>query len=163
MGKDKINLLIVDDEERFLESTKKRLEVRNFNVIAVNRGEKAIEAARNHPIDVVLLDLKMPGMNGEETLTELKKEHKWLEIVILTGHGSTESAVELTKKGAYFYLHKPCELDQILSILAEAYKKRVMNKMQIKQERMDTLLGMADSNSPLSILRRIKELDKEGM
>lgn len=161
MGKDKINLLIVDDEERFLESTKKRLEVRDFNVVAVNRGDKAIEAAREHPIDVALVDLKMPGMDGEQTLTALKEEHKWMEVVILTGYGSTESAVELTKKGAYFYLQKPCELERLLSVLAQAYKRRVMNKMKIKQDRMDTILGMADSSSPLSILRRIKELDKE--
>jgi DNA-binding NtrC family response regulator len=162
MEKEKINILIVDDEERFLESIKKRLEVRDFNVIAVNRGEKAIEAARTHPIDVALVDLKMPGMNGEETLALLKDEHKGMEVVILTGHGSTESAVECTKRGAYFYLQKPCELERLLAVLIDAYKKRVMNKLKIKQERMDTLLSMADSSSPLSILRRIKELDKEG-
>ncbi len=162
MAKEKINLLIVDDEERFLESTKKRLEVRDFNVIAVNRGDKAIEAARNHPVDVALVDLKMPGMNGEQTLEALKKEHKWLEVVILTGHGSTESAVECTKKGAYFYLQKPCELERLLSVLTDAYKRRVMNKMTIKQDRMEEILGMADSGSPLGILRRIRELDEEG-
>ena len=161
MNKDKINLLIVDDEERFLESTKKRLEVRGFNVIAVNRGEKAIESARKYPIDIALVDLKMPGMNGEETLEALKKEHKWIEVVILTGHGSTESAVECTKKGAYFYLQKPCELERLLSVLADAYKRRVMNKRKIKEERMEEILGMADSSSPLNILRRIRELDKE--
>ena len=161
MGKDKINLLIVDDEERFLASIKKRLEVRDFNVVAVTRGEQAIEAARTHPIDVALVDLKMPGMDGEQTLEALKREHEWMEVVILTGHGSTESAVECTKKGAYFYLQKPCELERLLSVLTEAYKRRVMSKMKIKQERMDEILGMADGNSPLSILRRIRELDKE--
>lgn len=161
-AKEKINLLIVDDEERFLESTKKRLEIRDFNVITVNRGDKAIDAARTNPIDVALVDLKMPGMDGEQTLEALKKEHKWMEVVILTGHGSTESAVECTKKGAYFYLQKPCELDRLLSVLTDAYKRRVMNKMKIKQERMDAILSMAESDSPLSILRRIRELDKEG-
>ncbi|RJP17517.1 MAG: response regulator [Candidatus Abyssobacteria bacterium SURF_5] len=162
MQNDKINLLIVDDEERFLESTKKRLEVRDFNVITVNRGEKALEAARKHPIDVALVDLKMPGMDGEQTLEALKKEHKWMEVIILTGHGSTESAVECTKKGAYFYLQKPCELERLLSVLTDAYKRRVMNKNKIKEERMDAILDMADSSSPLAILRRIKQLDQEG-
>jgi len=161
MGKGKINLLIVDDEERFLESTKKRLEVRDFNVIAVNRGEKAVEAARNNPVDVVLLDLKMPGMNGEQTLAELKKENKWLEVIILTGHGSTDSVVECLDKGAYFYLQKPCELDMLLSVLAEAYRRRVMRKLKIKQERMDKVLETTESDSPLSVLRKIKELDEE--
>jgi len=161
MGKGKINLLIVDDEERFLESTKKRLEVRDFNVIAVNRGEKAVEAARNNPVDVVLLDLKMPGMNGEQTLAELKKENKWLEVIILTGHGSTDSVVECLDKGAYFYLQKPCELDVLLSVLAEAYRRRVMRKLKIKQERMDKVLETTESDSPLSVLRKIRELDEE--
>ena len=83
MNEDKINILIVDDEEQFLNSIKKRLEVRDFNVVAVNRGEKAIEAARNNQFDVALVDLKMPGIDGEETLKALKKEHKWMEVVIL--------------------------------------------------------------------------------
>jgi len=99
---DKINLLIVDDEVQFLNSISKSLEAREFNVIAVDRGEKAIEAARKNLIDVALVDLKMPGINGEETLKALKAEHRWMEIVILTGHGTIDSAVECTKSGAYF-------------------------------------------------------------
>ena len=66
----------------------KRLEVRDFNVIAVDRGEKAIEAANEHQIDIALVDLKMPGINGEQTLEALKDQHPWMEVVILTGHGS---------------------------------------------------------------------------
>ena len=161
MGKKKINLLIVDDEERFLQTTKRALEAREFSVTAVNRGEKAIEVARTQPIDIALVDLKMPGMNGEETLETLKKEHRWMEVVILTGYGSIESAVDCTKKGAYFYLQKPCDLEQLLSVLTEAYKKRVMNKMEIRQERMDEILKMAGSETPLGILHRIRALDRE--
>lgn len=162
MKEKRINLLIVDDEELFLEALKKRLEVRDFNVITVNRGDKALEAAREYAIDVAIVDLRMPGMSGEETLEALKAEHKWMEVVILTGHGSTESAVECTKRGAYYYLQKPCELDHLLEVLKEAYKERVMNKMKIKEKRMDEILKTAESGSPLSVLRRIKELDREG-
>src|SRR4030065_1961364 len=99
MAKEKINLLIVDDEEQFLKSTAKRLEVRGFHVIAVDRGDEAIEAASEHPIDVALVDLKMPGMNGEQTLETLKKQHQWMEVVILTGHGSVYSGVEGPRSG----------------------------------------------------------------
>jgi len=162
MAKDKINLLIVDDEEQFLESMKKRLEARDFSVIAVDRGEKALEAARNNPIDIALVDLKMPGINGEQTLEALKKEHKWMEVVILTGHGSIDSAVELTKTGAYAYLQKPCELDRLLEALREAYQKKVMNINQIKDKKMEELLALTKSQSPQAILRRLRELDKEG-
>jgi len=161
MAKEKINLLIVDDEEQFLKSMAKRLEVRGFNVIAVDRGEKAIEAAREHPIDIALVDLKMPGINGEQTLEALKKQHQWMEVVILTGHGSVDSAVECTKNGAYSYLQKPCEWERLLSVLAEAYKKKVMSKLNIKETRMNELLKMSVYSSPRAILEKIRGLDQE--
>ena len=160
MEKDKINLLIVDDEEDFLNSISKSLRVRDFNVLAVNRGEKAIEAAKNNPIDVALVDLKMPGINGEETLKALKEEHKWMEVVILTGHGTIDSAIECTRLGACSYLQKPCELKQLLEVLEDAYKKKVMNKEKITEKKMDELLKISFSSSPMGILRRLRELDK---
>jgi len=159
MEQDKINLLIVDDEEPFLESMKKRLEVRGFDVTCVNRGDKAIETARKHPVDIALVDLKMPGISGEETLEALKKEHEWMEVVILTGHGSVDSAVACTRGGAYSYLQKPCELDLLLEVLKDAYKKRIMNKMQIQEAQMNALLQKAPGDSPLAILRRLKEME----
>ena len=161
MSDSKINLLIVDDEEQFLESITKSLQVRDFNVIAVNRGEKAIEAARKNPIDVALVDLKMPGINGEETLKALKADHKWMEVVILTGHGTIDSAVECTKSGAFSFLQKPCNLDDLLEALKEAYKKKVMNRKKIEEKKMDELLKISISGSPREILRRLREIDKE--
>jgi DNA-binding NtrC family response regulator len=160
MSDSKINLLIVDDEEQFLESITKSLQVRDFNVIAVNRGEKAIEAARKNPIDVALVDLKMPGINGEETLKALKAEHRWMEVIILTGHGTIDSAVECTKSGAYSYLQKPCSMDELLESLINAYKSRVMNKKKIEEKKMSELLKISLYNSPKEILRRLKEIDK---
>ena len=162
MEQKKINLMIVDDEEAFLEATRKRLEVRGFNVFCVNRGEKALELARKKPVDIALVDLKMPGIGGEETLRALKKEHEWMEVVILTGHGSIDSAVETTRDGAYRYLQKPCDLDRLLEVLTEAYKKRVMNKMEVEEHRMDEILKKAAGDSPLSILRRLREYEQEG-
>lgn len=162
MEQDKIHLMIVDDEEPFLEATRKRLEVRGFNVFRVNRGEKALELAGKQPIDIALVDLKMPGMSGEETLRALKKEHGWMEVVILTGHGSIDSAVETTRDGAYRYLRKPCELDHLLEVLTEAYKKRVMNKMEVEEQRMEEILKKAAGDSPLAILRRLRYYEREG-
>ena len=163
MEKDKINLLIVDDEEPFLESMKKRLEVRGFNVLCVNRGDKAIEAARQQTVDIALVDLKMPGISGEETLEALKREHEWMEVVILTGHGSIDSAVECTRSGAYSYLQKPCELDHLLEVLKDAYKKRVMNKLEMQEAQMNALLQKAPGDSPLAILHRLKEMEKSAV
>jgi two-component system, response regulator RegA len=105
------------------------------------------------------VDLKMPGMNGEETLKALKQEHAWMEIVILTGHGSIDSAVECTQSGAHSYLQKPCDLDQILEVLKEAYKKRVMNRHRIEEAQMAELLQGVNSGSPREVLRRLKEID----
>lgn len=156
----KINLLFVDDEEKFLEATTKRLEARDFHVLAVDRGEKAIEAARKNPVDIALVDLKMPGIDGETTLKALKQEHPWMEIVILTGHGTIESAVECTRTGAYSYLQKPCDLDQLMNVLKDAYQKRVMNKNKIDKNRLDKMLEISQSRSPRDILKRLKEIDE---
>ena len=161
MKKEKINLLLVDDEEQFLESITKSLELRDFHVIAVNRGDKAIEAAQENPIDIALVDLKMPGMSGEETLKQLKQEHQWLEVVILTGHGGINSAVECTKIGAHSYLQKPCELNRLLEVLQDAYKKKVMNRRQIEEKKMNELLSISLSSKPREILRKLRELDQD--
>ena len=160
MLEDKINLLIVDDEEQFLNSIRRSLELRDFNVTTVNRGQKAIEVARKQPIDIALVDLKMPGMDGQETLEALKKEHKWMEIVILTGHGTIDSAASCPRSGAYSYLQKPYELDQLLSTLVSAYKTMVMNRKKIEAKKMESMLRLSMSNSPIEILKRLKEIDQ---
>ena len=160
MDKSKINLLIVDDEEQFLKSISRSLEMRDFNVIAVNRGDKALEVAREHPIDIALVDLKMPGMDGQETLEALKKQHPWMEIVILTGHGTIDSAAACTRSGAFSYLQKPCEFDRLLDTLIRAFKQRVMNKKHIEGKKMDAMLRLSMSLSPREILSKLKEIDQ---
>ena len=160
MEKDKINLLIVDDEEQFLSSISRSLAMRDFNVIAVNRGDMALDAARKQSIDIALVDLKMPGLDGQQTLEKLRKEHQWMEIIILTGHGTIDSAAACTRSGAYAYLQKPCEFDRLLDMLIQAYKKRVMNKQKIQDKKMSQLLKISMNNSPKEILRRLREIDR---
>jgi DNA-binding NtrC family response regulator len=135
-----INLLVVDDEEEFLVSITKSLSVRNFKVTAVNRGEKAIEAVKAHAIDIALVDLKMPGINGEETLAALKAEQEGLEVVILTGHGTIDSAIECTRIGAFAFLQKPCELNELLDTLHKAYEKKQKNIEAINERRIKGIL-----------------------
>jgi DNA-binding NtrC family response regulator len=161
MPEDKIKLLIVDDEVDFLHSTAKRLEVRGFEVFTAEDGEKALECADKNPIEIALVDLKMPGISGEETLKRLKKAYSWMEIIILTGHGSVDSAVDCLKSGAYEYLQKPCDLDKLLDVLVKAYKKMVMNKNQIEGDKMEELLDLSikATSSPLEILNKLKEID----
>ncbi len=112
-----VKLLIVDDETRFLKAVAQRLTKRGFQVQTASNGTDAIESARREKFDIALLDLKMPGMNGVQVLDVLREEHQFLEAVVLTGHGSLESAVDLTKRGAFSYLPKPYELEKLIEVL----------------------------------------------
>lgn len=160
MEQARINLLFVDDETDFLVPMTRRLEQRGFRVTAVDRGEKAVEMARKVPVDVALVDLKMPGISGKETLEALKRDHRWMEVIILTGHGSIPSAVRCTQAGSCNYLQKPCETEELLEVLKNAYQKRVQRKLQIDQEKVEKLLGISMGESPLGILRRLREIEQ---
>jgi two-component system NtrC family response regulator len=156
----KIKLLIVDDETRFLNTLTQRLSLRDFAVTPVENGQAAIEAAEREEFDLALVDLKMPGMSGEEVLETLKRQHPLLEVVILTGHGSIDSAVFCTMTGSHSYLQKPCGTEELLKVLMEAYQKRVKRKLQIDQEKLESMLGLAMGESPLGILRRLREIER---
>jgi len=156
-----IKLLIVDDETRFLQAIARRLSKRGFDVRTATNGPEALELARGEQFDIALLDLKMPGMDGGEVLRALKKEHQFLEAIILTGHGSLESAVELTKLGAFSYLPKPYELDKLIETLKDAYHVRLKKKFASDQARIDEIVKMATGESALGILRRLRALDDE--
>ncbi|RKX27548.1 MAG: response regulator [Candidatus Zixiibacteriota bacterium] len=158
---DKIKLLIVDDEVKFLESIAKRLEMRDFDVTKATNGQDALEIAGRDRFDLVLLDLKMPGLNGKQVLEILKKEHKFLEVIILTGHGSLDSAVECTRLGAFDYLPKPYELESLLEKLQKAYQVRLQKKFEVDQERLEKIGKLATGHSALSILRELRKLDNE--
>ena len=155
----RIKLLIVDDEVRFLDAIARRLEMRGFDVTKASSGAAALAVAQTQKFDVALLDLKMPGMNGREILEVLKGEHKFLEVIILTGHGSLDSAVECTKLGAYGYLPKPYEFDKLIEVLRRAYEHRLRRKFEQDEKRLAELGEIALGNSPLGILRRMGEID----
>ena len=154
-----IKLLIVDDETRFLNAIAQRLTKRGFDVRTAETGEEAIKIARSEKFDIALLDLRMPGMDGGEVLRVLKGEHKFLEAIILTGHGSLESAVELTRVGAFSYLPKPYELDKLIQVLKDAYQARLEKKFESDQARLEKIMEMAKGESPIGILRGLRELD----
>lgn len=158
---DKIKLLICDDEIQFLDSIAKRLEIRGFDVTKASSGDQAVAAARQGKFDLALLDLKMPGMSGLEVLEILKGEHKFLEVIILTGHGSIDSAVESTKQGAFGYLSKPYELEKLLEVLKDAYETRLKKKFESDQDRLDEIMKMAQKMSPLGFMREMKKMDTD--
>lgn len=156
-----IKLLIVDDETRFLEAIAERLRKRGFDVRTATNGSDAIALARAEKFDIALLDLKMPGMDGGQVLGRLKAEHEFLEAIVLTGHGSLDSAVELTRLGAFQYLPKPYELDRLVETLRDAYATRLRKKFAADQTRIDAIMATATGESALGILRQLRALDDE--
>lgn len=119
-------VLLVDDEEPFVEALGKRLNGRGLKVETSNSGEDAIAKAGQRAFGVIVLDLAMPGMDGIETLKRLQKIDPDLQIILLTGHGSIEKAVEATKLGAIDFLQKPASLSDLLELIREASEKRAL-------------------------------------
>ena len=119
-----INILLVDDEERFLSTTQKLLERKGYTVHTAPNGMEAFEQLKNHHIQVVILDVKLPGMDGIAILRKIKRDFPLIEVIMLTGHGTVESAVEGVKLGAANYLIKPADIDDISEKIKEALEKR---------------------------------------
>jgi len=118
--KEKIKVLMVDDEEQFRATTQKLLDRRGFHTILAGNGEEAIDKLKEDP-DVIILDIKMPGMDGHVTLSQIKKTRPDMQVIMLTGHGAMESAKESLTHGAFDYLNKPCEMDLLVSRINDAY------------------------------------------
>ena len=137
---DFFSVLVVDDEEDFLETIVKRLNKRKISTIGVKSGEEALEVIKDRLIDVVILDIKMPGgMDGIETLREIKKIQPICEVILLTGHGSMETSIEGMKLGAFDYLLKPVKLEQLLPKLAEAFEKKDVQDQKIRSAQIKKL------------------------
>jgi DNA-binding NtrC family response regulator len=126
-------VLLVDDEEEFRRTVIKRLNKRSVNATGVGNGEDALRVLEQDPVDVVVLDVKMPGMGGVQTLRKIKTRFPLVEVVMLTGHASMEVAVEGMELGAFDYLMKPVEIDELLYKLQDAFQKKALQETKIKQ------------------------------
>lgn len=135
-------ILLVDDETVFTNNMSKLLNSRGYRVTAVNSGDAAIQELQKEDFDVVVLDLKMPGMDGLTTLKEIKKLDLFTQTLILTGHGSIDSALEAIKLGAYDYLTKPCEIDDLVAKIEGAWEKK---DDAAKKDMMDKLQKVVES------------------
>jgi DNA-binding NtrC family response regulator len=132
------SVLIVDDEVPFVETLAKRLAKRGVRVDGAHSGREALnKLAVGGPgkTDVVILDVKMPEMDGLEALARIKDEHPLIEVIMLTGHATVESAIEGMKRGAYDYLMKPCELDTLMAKLNAAAEKKREHEARILEAR----------------------------
>jgi len=125
-------VLLVDDEVEFLQTVTKRLERRKMSVTAAHSGEEALDCLAEAVADVVVLDVRMPGLDGIETLRRIKSGHPLVEVIMLTGHASVEAAIEGMELGAFDYLMKPVEFDELLYKIQDAHKKKSIQESKIK-------------------------------
>ncbi len=143
----KTRILIVDDEEKFADYLNKRLVNRGFDVSVAFSGEEAIEKIKEANFDVVILDVLMPGIDGIEALRAIKNLKPLTEVIMLTGHASVESGVEGMKLGAYDYLMKPCDTDELVSKINKAYERKAEQEDRIREAKVSRILS-----SPRSVL-----------
>ena len=129
-------LLLVDDEEGIRKVLGISLTDIGYEVFTAKNGEQALEIFREEIPPIVLTDIKMPGMGGIETLTEIKKKYPLVEVIMLSGHADVESAIEGMKQGAFDYLMKPCDMDQIIAKVTDAAAKKRQHEEKIIQARI---------------------------
>ena len=131
------NVLLVDDEAEFVDTFGERLVMRNLEISKASSGKEALKVLKeNKNIEVVILDVKMPEMDGIETLVEIKKQSPLAEVIMLSGHSTVESAIEGMKKGAFDYLMKPGDIDQIIAKVSEAAAKKRRHEEKIIEARL---------------------------
>ncbi len=151
---DSFMVLIVDDEKDFVETTVNRLIKRNIEAVGVTSGEEALELVKKRLFDVVVMDIKMPGgMDGIETLREMKKVRPLLEVLLLTGHGSVETSIEGMKLGAFDYLLKPVSLEELLVKLGHAFEKKSEHEQKIRKAKIKDLIRF-----PGRVIKQEKDL-----
>ena len=140
---DTIKVLMVDDEEQFRSTTKKLLNRRGFETILAGSGEEAIEKLEEKP-HVVILDIKMPGMDGHQALREIKGRFPDLPVIMLTGHGTMPSAREALIEGAFDYLAKPCDIDILAAKITDAYQQMKAEGIAEEKRVMDVMIPIED-------------------
>lgn len=136
----KLKVLLVDDEEEFVKSLAERLRIRDLHSDTAYNGEQALAYIHGHEPDVMVLDLRMPGMGGMEVLRETRKTHPDIQVIMLTGHGTRNHQNEAMRLGAFDYLQKPVNIDMLMSKITKAYEKKAHKAM--------TTVGFAEDSEP---------------
>jgi DNA-binding NtrC family response regulator len=132
---DPFSVLLVDDEEAFLETVVKRLNLRKVKAYGARSGPEALDFLSHNTVDVMVLDVKMPEMNGIEALKIVKARHPLVEVIMLTGHASVEVAIAGMEAGAFDYLMKPVNIDELLYKLQDAFKSKSIRTEKIRKMR----------------------------
>jgi DNA-binding response OmpR family regulator len=125
----KIKILLVDDEEKFVQTLSERMQIREVGSEIALDGEQALKQLKDKQPDVMVLDLKMPGMDGMEVLRRVKNAYPDVQVIMLTGHGSEKDEEEARKLGAFEYLQKPVEIDELMKHVKHAYQSKIESTM----------------------------------
>jgi DNA-binding NtrC family response regulator len=157
LKKEKMKVLLVDDEREFVESLSERLELRNLEADVAYDGEQALDVLKEGKHDVMVLDLRMPGIDGIEVLRQAKKRNPNVQVVVLTGHGTDKDEAMAKKLGAIAYMRKPVDIDRLVGALHNAWKKVKRTKRA-----MDTLI-MASAFAQVGETEMARETMKEFM
>ena len=142
-----LRVLIVDDEVDYLDTLVERMRMREINVNGVDSGQAALAYLTQEPVDVVILDVRMPGMDGIDTLKELKQRHPLVEVIMLSGHANTEIAIRGMELGAFDYLLKPIEIDLLIYKIQDAHRKKSLQESKISQI-ANTIKDAATNSGP---------------
>ena len=143
-----MRLMLVDDEERYLVTTQKLIERKGIETLTAQSGAEALEKLKAQNIHVVILDVKMPGIDGNETLKAIKAMYPLVEVIMLTGHATVDSAIDGLKSGACDYLMKPADIEEIVEKAEDAFKKRLHQEEKIRLAQSKKLM-----RSPREILK----------
>lgn len=130
---EKFRVLIIDDEVDFVETIVKRLRDRGLEAEGALSGPEGLQLLDNKEFDVIILDVKMPKMNGIETLREIKKKKPLVEVIMLTGHGSVESGIQGLQLGAFNYVMKPVPLNELLKQMTQAYERKLIEEDRVNR------------------------------
>jgi DNA-binding NtrC family response regulator len=133
-------ILLVDDEKPFVETLIKRLEKRDVDCVAAYNGQEALDhLSEDESIEVVILDIKMPVMDGMTALKKIKSQHPLVEVIMLTGHATVETGIDGMKEGAFDYLMKPCDMDQLIAKVEEAAERKRRHEQKIMEARVQAI------------------------
>jgi DNA-binding NtrC family response regulator len=137
----KTRILLVDDEEEFVQALSERLEIRDYDVTKSYTGDDAVEKIKHYNFDVVILDVLMPGMDGIEVLKEIRRIKPLTEVIMLTGHATVETAIEGMKLGANDYLMKPCETEDLVNKINRAYNQKKEHEERIREAKVKEIIS----------------------
>jgi DNA-binding response OmpR family regulator len=154
---EKIKILLVDDEKEFVETLSERIRMRDHDSKVALNGEEALKHIDDDLPDVVVLDLKMPGIDGMEVLRRIRKAYPNVQVIMLTGHGSDKDEKEARKLGAFEYLQKPVEIDTLMKKIKKAYKQKFENSMMAA-----TFAEAGEFDTAKDILKADEENDEKG-